>query len=48
MESIPDPVDVVLRVVGRVEVDHHLDALHVEAPGGHVGGHQDLRYRLCS
>jgi len=37
-----DAVYVVLRVFGQVVVDHVADALHVYAPPGHVGRHQDL------
>ena len=33
-------VQVGLVVLGQVEVDDHVDAVDVEAPGGHVGGHQ--------
>ena len=33
-------VEVGLVVVGRVEVDHAVDVVDVDAPGGHVGGHQ--------
>ena len=35
-----DAVDVGLAVEGDVVVDHQADAFHIEAPGGHVGGHQ--------
>jgi hypothetical protein len=33
-------VQVGLVVLGRIEVDDHVDHVDVEAPGGHVGGHQ--------
>ena len=36
----PDPMDVGVVVVRRVEVDHVRDAVDVDAPGGDVGGHQ--------
>ena len=35
-----DPVDVVLGVLGQVEVDDVRDARHVDAPADDVGGHQ--------
>ena len=35
-------VDVVLRVGRRIEVDHRVHAVHVDAPGGDVGGHQGV------
>ena len=38
-----DPVHVGLGVVGDVVVDHVADAVHVESPGGHVGGHEDVQ-----
>ena len=34
-------VEVGLVVLGRVVVDDDVDVLDVEAPGGHVGGHED-------
>ena len=37
-----DAVHVVLRLVGEVEVDHVLQALHVDAASGHVRRHDDL------
>jgi hypothetical protein len=36
----PDPVDVILRNVGHVEVDHVLERLHVDAARDDVGRHQ--------
>ena len=35
-----DAVDVVLNLVGHVVVEHHVHVVDVQAPGGHVGGHQ--------
>ena len=37
-----DAVHVGGRVHGDVEVDHQAEALEVQAPGGHVGGDQDV------
>ena len=34
-------MDVVLAVVGVVIVDDKLDVIHIQPPGGHVGGDQD-------
>jgi hypothetical protein len=39
---LADAVDVVFRLLGQVVVDHVADVLHVDAAGGHVGGHEDL------
>ncbi|KAH9408414.1 hypothetical protein TYRP_012087 [Tyrophagus putrescentiae] len=36
------PVHVVLVVIGTVVVHHHNGVLHVQAAGGHRGGHQDV------
>ena len=36
-----DAVDVVLRVLGQVVVDHMADRGNVQAAGGDIGGHQD-------
>ena len=41
-----DPVDVGLRIKGDVVVDHQADAIHIEAPGCHVGGHQHIHLAL--
>ena len=35
-----DPVDVVLRIVGHVVIDHVADALDIDAAADDVGGHQ--------
>lgn len=35
-----------LHFLGKVEVDDHVDVLHVEASRGHVRGHQDERPAL--
>ena len=40
------PVQVVLRVGGRVDVDDEADVVDVDAPRGDVGGHQDGRAPL--
>ena len=37
-----DPVDVGLRVEGDVVVHHQGDAVHIQAPGGHIGGHEHV------
>jgi hypothetical protein len=34
-------VNVVLRVVGHVVVDDEAEVVHVDAPRGHVGGHEE-------
>ena len=39
--SPPNPVDVLVDVLGHVEVDDVRHALDVEATRGHGGGHQD-------
>jgi len=36
-----DAVDIVLGVVGHVVVDHEAQVVHVDAAGGHVGGHEE-------
>ena len=36
-----DPVDIILAALRDVVVDHIIDAGDVDAPGGHVGGHQN-------
>src|SRR5580693_2307544 len=36
-------VQVILVIIGRVEVDYELDAVHVDAPGRDVGGNKDPR-----
>src|SRR4029078_8162196 len=36
-----DPVDVVLRVHGEVEIHHVGDAFNVDAPRGDIGGDED-------
>jgi hypothetical protein len=35
------PVDVILRVVGKIIIDDGGDALHVQASGCHVSGHKN-------
>ena len=37
----PDAVHVVFRVVGEIEIEHHLDVVDIDAAGRHVGGHQE-------
>ena len=37
-----NPVDVGLRVEGDVVVHHQGDAVHIQAPGGHIGGHEHV------
>jgi hypothetical protein len=37
----PDPVDVVLRAVRQVEVDHVADVRHVDAAGRNIGCHEN-------
>src|SRR6185436_1676841 len=37
-----DAVDVIVRLPRHVEIDHVADAFDVEAPGGDVGGNQDV------
>ena len=39
----PDAVHVGLGLAGDVEVDHQADTVHVQAAGGHVGGHQHVQ-----
>jgi hypothetical protein len=39
-------VDVVLGVVGHVVVDHEAEVVHVDAPRGHVGGHEEGKRTL--
>ena len=34
-------MNIILAIVGIIVVDDELDVVHVEAPGGHVGGDQD-------
>ena len=33
---------IVLRFLGQGEIDHMADAIDVDAPPGHIGGHQHL------
>ena len=37
----PDPVYIVLRILGQVIVDYMANIFNMDAPGGHIGGHQD-------
>ena len=37
-----DAVDVGLAVERHVVVDHQPDAIHIQAPSGHIGGHKDV------
>jgi hypothetical protein len=37
-----DAVDIIVRMPGRVEVEHVADALDVEPARGDVGGHEDV------
>ena len=37
-----DAVHIFVAAAGHVEVDHQVQAVHVEAACGNVGGHQDL------
>ena len=37
-----DPVDIGLVVERNIEVDHMADPFHIQTPGGHIGGHQDV------
>ena len=39
----PDPVDIGLYRVRKVEIHHHAEARHINAAGGHVGGDQNLK-----
>ncbi len=39
-----DAVDVAFRLVGQVVVDHVGDPVHVDAPGGNVGGNQHAEF----
>lgn len=36
----PDAVDVVLHIIREIEIDDHLNVLHIEPAGGHVGGYK--------
>jgi len=38
----PDPMDVILGIVGKVEVDDGLDVVDVDAAGSDIGGDQQL------
>ena len=37
----PDAVHVIFRVVGEIEIEHHLDVVDIDAAGRHIGGHQE-------
>src|SRR6202044_2436142 len=42
-----DAVDVILRVMGRVIIDHVTDIGDVEASGGYVGAHEQLDFAIA-
>ena len=42
-----DPVGVILRVIGQVEVEHHLKVVHVEPARRHVGRDQEFELPLA-
>ena len=38
-----DAMHIVFRMHGKVKVHHVRDAVHIDASGGNIGGHQDLK-----
>ena len=41
-----NPVDIGLRIKGDVVVNDQADAVHIQPPGGHIGGDQDIHLAL--